>query len=206
MLAIRDVSKSKVSGISCDAPGPRASYAAYARYEARSRGLIEIRIAKLVRRSLPQEGGKIEGEEREVELHPRVRVWSPGLLSGPIPYCAVSSRPPRDIALSCALNIINLSVRTGRPKETRWSKDGGRSSPLTRRSISIYALVPRRYLLEIIIRAVVKSRTGPFLSWYLTLPRGAGALHVPLYKVSLSSARLPLRRRELFLCCETSAQ
>lgn len=114
----------------------------------------------------------------EIVLLGRVRVWSLGLIKQG--HCS-SAWLGRSRS-----NIINLSVRTGRPKGNALIERWRQAVHLwPRRSISIYALVPRRYLLEIIIRAVVKSWTGPFLRWYLTRPVDRGPLHVPLYKVSL---------------------
>lgn len=65
--------------------------------------------------------------------------------------------------------FISVNGATKRKRVDRKMEAG--SSPLTTaKYFDIYALVPWRYLLEIIIRAVVKSWTGPFLSWYLTQP------------------------------------
>lgn len=59
--------------------------------------------------------------------------------------------------------FISVNWATKRKRVDR--KMEAESSPLTQaKYFDIYALVPRRYLLEIIIRAVVKSWTGPFLS------------------------------------------
>lgn len=66
--------------------------------------------------SIPEEQGKEERERRRRRwrwwFHPRVRVWSPDLLSRPIPYCAGRAGPLAILPLSRELNIINLSVRT----------------------------------------------------------------------------------------------
>ena len=59
--------------------------------------------------------------------------------------------------------FISVNGATKRKRVDRKMEAG--SSPLTSaKHFDIHALVPRRYLLEIIIRAVVKSWTGPFLS------------------------------------------
>lgn len=82
------------------------------------------------------------------------------LLTGPIAHPPSPPLPP---------TLINLSARTGGKRVDRKMEAAG--SPPTRPTISkcATALVPRRYLLEIITRAVVKT-AGTLPGRYLARP------------------------------------